>query len=472
MTHSLQFRLMAAFFLVILVTMGTVFFLINQSTRNEIRQFEQRTEQMRTGRMEFELSAYYSRQQDWEGIQPSVQQWGNLYGRRIIVTDANNVVVADSEGTLLGTQYHPDSPGTVLGNQPRPVFLGRPLPPRALPPPEGQNTIGTLYINPELPAAERASLLYQPIGRFFLWGGLLAVIIAILLTFVLSRHILSPIQALTITAGQLGQGNFSERVKSPDKGEVGTLAKAFNKMADDLERAERLRRNLVADVSHELRTPLSNIQGYLEAMRDGVVTVDASAIQSLYEEATLLSRLTEDLQDLTLAEAEDLRLVRQAEDINKIINRTVTAMQAQSGTKGISLVINLPDGLPLCNIDSQRISQVLHNLINNAVAHTPREGNITIAARQQDKWVEVSVTDTGEGIPAEELPFIFERFYRVDKSRARKTGGHGLGLTIAKRLVESHGGKIEAQSEVGKGSCFSFTVPVAEQFETTLEHDS
>ena len=443
--------------------MGTVFFLINQSTRNEIRQFEQSTEQLRTGRIEFELSAYYSRQQDWKGIQPSVQQWGNLYGRRIIVTDVNDMVVGDSEGILLGTKYLPDSPGTVLGNQPPPVFPGRPLAPRALPPPGGQSSIGTLYINPELPAAERASLLYQPIGRFFLWGGLLAVVIAILLTFVLSRRILSPIHALTVTAGQLGRGNFSERVKSPDKGEVGTLAQAFNKMADDLERAERLRRNLVADVAHELRTPLSNIQGYLEAIRDGVVTADAAAIQSLYEEATLLSRLTEDLQDLTLAEAGELRLVRQAKDITKIINQTVTAMQAHAATKGISLVVNITAELPLCDIDSHRISQVLYNLVDNAVAHTPQGGTITVAARQQDKWVEVSVTDTGEGIPAEELANLFERFYRVDKSRTRKTGGHGLGLTIARRLVESHGGKIEAQSEVGKGSRFTFTIPVLEQ---------
>ncbi|MDO8716531.1 MAG: ATP-binding protein [Dehalococcoidales bacterium] len=472
MTHSLQFRLMTAFFLVILVTMGTVFFLINQSTRNEIRQFEQSTEQMRTGRIEFELSAYYARQQDWKGIQPSVQQWGNLYGRRIIVTDVNDMVVADSEGILLGTKYLPDSPGTVLGNQPRPVFPGRPLPPRPLPPPGGQSSIGTLYINPELPAAERASLLYQPIGRIFLWGGLLAVVIAILLTFVLSRRILSPIHALTVTAGQLGRGNFSERVKTPDKGEVGTLAQAFNKMADDLERAERLRRNLVADVAHELRTPLSNIQGYLEAIRDGVVTADASAIQSLYEEATLLSRLTEDLQDLTLAEAGELRLVRQAEDINKIINRTVTAMQAQAIGKGISLAIDLPDGIPLCNIDSHRISQVLHNLLDNAVAHTPQGGTITVTARQQGEWVEVSVTDTGEGIPAEELANVFERFYRVDKSRARKTGGHGLGLTIAKRLVESHGGKIEAHSEFGKGSRITFTAPVAEPITPSKHSDS
>lgn len=318
-------------------------------------------------------------------------------------------------------------------------------------------------MNPELPQAERSSFLivYQAIGRYFLWGGLLAIVTAVLITFVLSRHILSPIRALTVTAGHLGSGDFSKRVRSSDKGDVGALAQAFNNMADDLERAEKMRRNLVADVAHELRTPLSNIQGYLEAILDGAVKADAATIRSLYEELTLLSRLINDLQELTLAEAGELKLVRQAEDITQVINQTVTAMQAQATAKEISLAINAPGTFPLCDIDFNRIRQVLHNLLDNAMAHTHQGGTITISAHQQDKWVAVSVADTGEGIPAEELPFIFERFYRVDKSRTRKTGGYGLGLTIAKRLVESHGGEIEAQSEAGKGSCFTFTVPVS-----------
>jgi two-component system sensor histidine kinase BaeS len=233
-------------------------------------------------------------------------------------------------------------------------------------------------------------------------------------------------------------------------------------MAGDLERAERLRRNLVADTAHELRTPLSNIQGYLEAIRDGVVQPDTATINSIHEEVILLSRLIDDLQELALAEAGKLNMVRQAENISTIINQAVAAMQPRASAKGVSLLTDLPDGLPLCDIDSHRISQVLRNLMDNAVVHTPEGGTVTVAARHQDKWIEVSVTDTGEGIPAEDLPNIFERFYRVDQSRARATGGHGLGLTIAKRLVEAHGGKIDVQSELGKGSRFTFTLPVPE----------
>jgi signal transduction histidine kinase len=188
---------------------------------------------------------------------------------------------------------------------------------------------------------------------------------------------------------------------------------------------------------------------------------DAATIRSLNEEAALLSRLVNELQELSLAEAGELKLVYQREDIANLVKQAVTPWQPQLAAREISLSLDLPDNLPLVNIDWQRVTQVLHNLLENAVAYTGRGGTIIVAATQQDDWVEVSVSDTGEGIPAEDLPNIFERFYRVDRSRARATGGSGLGLTIARRLVEAHGGKITARSELGKGSRFSFTLPIA-----------
>jgi len=219
---------------------------------------------------------------------------------------------------------------------------------------------------------------------------------------------------------------------------------------------------MVADVAHELRTPLSNIQGYLEALRDGVMKPDKAAIRSLYEEASLLSRLVDDLQELSLAEAGELKLVRRAEDIGELIQQAVVAVETQKKSQGVALAVELPERLPPVNIDSRRIGEVLRNLLENAVAHTGQGDTITVVARQLDKLVEISVTDTGEGIPDKDLPNIFERFYRVDKSRTRATGGSGLGLTIAKRLVEAHGGQIEIQSEPRKGSRFAFTIPVSD----------
>jgi signal transduction histidine kinase len=447
MIHSLRFRLVASFTLVILVLISSVFFFINRTTQDEIRRFEEQVDQMRAARMEVELSHYYLQQGDWNGIQPFVEQWGNLYGQRIILTDANGIVVADSEGDLLGELYAPDSPGRLLS------------------PPGQAGAIGTLRITPESSSDvsfTSLQILFRAIGRFFIWGGLIAVAIALVMTFFLSRRILAPVKALTSATRQLGRGDFSQRVKTKDKGELGELAQAFNSMSSDLERAEKLRQNMVADVAHELRTPLSNLRGYLEAVRDGVIKPDADTIRSLDEEAALLSRLVDDLQELSLAEAGELKLVCQAEDIGELIRQTVAGLQVQATTKGLSVSVDLPDMLPAVNIDSRRISQVLRNLLENALAHTAEGGTISVTARQQERWVEVSVIDTGEGIPAEDLPYIFERFYRVDKSRARATGGSGLGLTIARRLVEAHGGTITAQSELGKGSCFSFTIPIAE----------
>ena len=447
MIHSLRFRLVASFTLVILVLIGSVFFFINRTTQDEIRRFEERVDQIRAVRMEVELSHYYLQQGDWEGIQPFVEQWGNLYGQRIIVTDANGIVVADSEGDLLGELYAPDSPGRLLS------------------PPCQAGAIGTLHITPESSSdvgLVSLQILFVAIGHFFIWGGLIAVAIALVITFLLSRRILAPVKALTSAARQLGRGDFSQRVQVKDKGELGELADTFNSMATDLERAEQLQRNMVADIAHELRTPLSNLRGYLEAVRDGVIKPDADTVRSLDEEAALLSRLVDDLQELSLAEAGELKLICQAENIGELIKQTVGGLQAQATTKGLSVSVDLPDKLPLVNIDSPRISQVLRNLLENALAHTAEGDAITVTAAQQGNWLEVSVTDTGEGIPAEDLPNIFERFYRVDKSRARTTGGSGLGLTITKRLVEAHGGTITVESEQGKGSRFSFTLPVAD----------
>ncbi len=447
MIHSLRFRLLVAFTLAILVAIVTTFFFINQATQDEIRRFGERVERTRVGRMEIELTRYYLRQGDWEGIQPLMKQWGNLYGQRIILTDADGIVVADSEATLLREVYAPDLTGRLLSS------------------PWQAGTIGTIYVTPtSSPEIDLNSLqiVFNAIGRFFIWGGLVALVIGLLITFFLSRRILAPVKSLTLAAKRLGQGDFSQRVQSKDKSEVGELAQTFNAMASDLERAEQMKRNMVADVAHELRTPLSNIRGYLEAARDGVIKPDADTFRSLDEEVTLLSRLVDDLQELSLAEAGELKLVWQAENIGELIKQTVATVRVQAVVKGVSVSIDLPAKLPRVNIDFNRIGQVLNNLLDNALAHTTKGDVITIAARQQDNQVEVSVADTGGGIPAEELPNIFERFYRVDKSRTRATGGSGLGLTIARYLIEAHGGKIEVQSEPGKGSRFTFTLPVSE----------
>ncbi|OGO23463.1 MAG: hypothetical protein A2Z28_05760 [Chloroflexi bacterium RBG_16_51_9] len=455
----MRFRLLIAFTLAILVAIGSTFFFVSLATRGEIERYGERVDEARITRMQTELSRFYLLYRDWSGIQPYVEQWGNLYGQRIIVADSTGTVVADSQAELLGQRKNPDLSG-------RPLSMGQAMGPGMMPAIGQRPVIGTLYVtekpSPDL-GLESVQVLFRVIGRYFIWGGLLAVIIALLIAVLLSERILAPVKALTLAARQLGQGDLSQRVESKDKSEMGELAQAFDTMAENLERTEQSRKNMVADIAHELRTPLSNIKGYLEAVSDGVIKPDTDTIGKLDEEATLLARLVEDLQELSLAEAGTLKLVCNPENIAGLVNQTVAIVQAKALAKGLSLSAKLPDKLPLVNIDAHRISQVLRNLLENAITHSAAGGTITVDVRAQDnRTIEVSVTDTGQGIPPEELPLIFERFYRVDKSRTRATGGSGLGLTIAKRLVEAHGGKITAQSEMGKGSRFSFTIPASE----------
>ncbi len=471
MIHKLNFRLLAAFTVVIIVTIGAAFFLTYQNTRNEIVQMGERIELDQDRNMQRELSRYFQIVNNWDSIQPYIEQWGQLYQRRIILADSANVVVADSDGQLLGNVYNDSLVDEEMAQIPI-SDTGQVL--EIIVPHEqggpwmasiSTDTIGMLYVVhggfPNINATA-LQITYDSIGRFYIWGGLVAIVLAVLLTFLLSRRILAPVKALTNATRHFGRGDFSHRVEDKDRSELGELAKSFNSMAGNLERIERLRRDMVADVAHELRTPLSNLKGYLEAINDGVVKPDKKTMRSLNEEAASLSRLVADLQELSLADAGELKMTFQPENIKDLVQETIDASQSKIKAKGLKLITDLPDGLPAVNIDAHRIKQVLYNLLDNAIAHTGKGGKVTVKVLEKDKMVTVSVADTGEGVPSEDLPMIFERFYRVDKSRTRHTGGSGLGLTIAKRLVEAHGGKISVESRPGKGSIFTFTLPVSQ----------
>jgi len=445
--YGLWFRLLVAFAVIIVVTVGTIYLFASQRIAVEMEEYRTESEQYRTDQIQSRLYLHYLKQErSWESVQSVVVDTSRVSGTHIILAAVNGTVIADSQWTLIGTNYTDSSDG------PLELYWGTEF-------------LGRVYISPD-PKADPYVAPFQrlatSINRSLLLGGSLAIVIALVLTFVLSRRLSSPIGVLAKAARRLGGGDLSQRVQLKGKGEVGVLAQAFDSMATDLEHAEQLRRNLVADVAHELRTPLSNIQGYLEAIRDRVMKPNATTIRSLNEETALLSRLIDELQELSLAEAGELKLIYQVEDIAKLVKQAVNSWQPQVAAKEILLSLDLPDNLPLVNIDRQRVNEVLYNLLENAVVHTSKGGTINVAATRHGDWVEISVSDTGEGIPAEDLPNIFERFYRVDRSRARATGGSGLGLTIARRLVEAHGGEIAVQSELGKGSSFSFTLPIAE----------
>ncbi|MCW6003164.1 HAMP domain-containing protein [Micromonospora sp. CPCC 205371] len=274
----------------------------------------------------------------------------------------------------------------------------------------------------------------------------------------LSRRVRRPTVRPTEAAGRLGRGDLASRVSVSGGDEVAELGRSFNRMADSLQRAEERQRRLVADVAHELRTPLANLRGYLEALKDGVIAPDTELFASLHEEAVLQQRIVNDLQDLALAEAGTLAYHRVVIDLAELLETARTAHLAVAETAGVRLAVAVHEPV-LVNVDPDRMRQVFGNLISNAIRATAAGGSVTLTAGHMGGSVVVRVADTGTGIPAEALPNVFDRFWRGDQARGRRTGGSGLGLAIVRQIVTDHHGTIVVASQVGVGTTFTLTLP-------------
>ncbi|MGB3904214.1 MAG: ATP-binding protein, partial [Anaerolineae bacterium] len=446
--RSLWFKLTAALLLVTMLGVGLSILIPGIVT---IRSFESfvnssRAEE-RTGLAEA-LATYYSSQGSWEGVNSLVFWFPGRMGHgmgpggmpgmmpgmtrpwRFKLADENGVVIAPSRSVDIGQELSPDELAASI--------------PLAV---EGQ-TVGFLLPSPLMDSfSDLESAFLGQVSRTIVPVGIAACAVAILLGLLLTWQLTGPLRKLTAAAGAIAGGDLSHRVDVRSKDELGQLAQAFNDMASSLDRTEKLRQDMVADIAHELRTPLSVMRGNLEAILDGVFEPTEETIASIHKETVLLTRLVDDLQELALAEAGQLKIDRELTDLASLVKRAVASVAPRAAKDDIIVVHYLPSDLPLVDVDPQRIRQVLLNLLDNALRHSPEGGTVSVKGRELEKAVQVDVTDQGPGLDDEELSLVFERFYRRDRARARATGGAGLGLTIVKQLVEAHGGRVWAESE-------------------------
>jgi signal transduction histidine kinase len=297
-------------------------------------------------------------------------------------------------------------------------------------------------------------------------AGAAAAALALGMARWLARGMTQPLRDMARAAQRMETGDYSQRVHTASRDEVGQLATAFNNMSAELESLERLRRDLVANVSHELRTPISALRAHLENLLDGVEPADPETLQVMLAQSERLGRLVDQLLELSRLESGELRLNRSAVPLHPLVREVLSEIEVARADRGVRMRDDVPDDLPPVVVDPERVHQVLFNLLDNAVRYTPAGGEVTVSAHAADGSCEIAVADTGPGIAPEHLPRLFERFYRADAARSRGDGGTGIGLAIARSVVEAHGGRIRAESRVGQGSVFTFDLPVARVAET------
>jgi signal transduction histidine kinase len=324
------------------------------------------------------------------------------------------------------------------------------------PVPPGTQQSGRLGPPPPPPALRRA--LWEATAIVALFGVAVALWLA--------RGIVKPVTDLTGAAETLSRGMAVPPLLARNRDEIGVLSETFNRMtaylaAESARRtaAEEQRRRLLAGIAHELRSPLFVIQGTVEGMLDGVIETGPENLTTIHRHAMLLRRLITDLRDLSLAETGHLALHRQSTNLRQLVHDVAHTLAQAAADRGASLSEDTPAEVPTVDGDPDRLRQILHNLIENAILHTPSGGRILIRLRADGDWIHLSVSDTGSGIAADDVPHIFDHFYRGDPARARRTGGSGLGLAMVKSLVEAHGGHVAVDSTVGLGSTFSVTLP-------------
>ncbi|HSQ16824.1 MAG TPA: ATP-binding protein, partial [Anaerolineales bacterium] len=432
----MRLKLFLSFLLVIVVAVAGVALIVQLGTAREVRSFMFGGGMGIITEMQTALEDYYAANGTWEGVASVLsttrthgmgQGQGGMMNQRFRVADAQGEVVADSAGTAVGT---------ILTNSELEAATELQV---------GGETVGYLVAQSGTGYTQGdESFLLTRLNQAALIAGLAAGGLALGLAALLAMQLLRPVRALTQAARGMAQGDLSQRVAVRGKDEIAELGQAFNLMAGSLQQAEDSRRAMTADIAHELRTPLAVQRANLEALQDGVYPLKSENLQPVLEQNRLLTRLVDDLRTLAMADAGQLTLERTPADLGELVRQVVERFQSQADRQAVHLELNRPDKTPLVSLDTIRVEQILTNVLSNGLRYTPQGGTIWVNVQGKGPEVTVTVRDSGPGIPEESLPFVFERFYRVDKARARAEGGSGLGLAIARQLARAHGGELSA----------------------------
>jgi signal transduction histidine kinase len=448
--RSLAFKLTLAFLLVGLIGAMLMAFFLWQNTQRRFDQFVADRDQFSSVNM---LAQYYQANGSWDGVE-TVFDRGRFqalgpYSHR------GALVLVDAGGQVVFRQ----------GDNREIIQLLRHLRGRAVPIEVDGVVVGHLLADPlsyrPLPGSAEAVFL-TGMTRAITLSALGATAIALVLGILLARTLTRPIRELTVATRTLAKGDLGGQVAVRTQDEMGELATSFNQMSADLAQASQLRRQMTADIAHELRTPLSLILGYTESLSDGKLPAAQETFDIMHDEAQHLSRLIDDLRTLSLADAGELLLNRRPVDPPPLLERTRLAHAPEAQRRGISIQVEVAPDLPQVEVDPGRIAQVLENLMSNALRYTPEGGQVILSAGARANSVYLRVQDNGAGIPPEDLPYVFDRFYRAEKSRQRHEGESGLGLAIAKSIVDAHDGTLSVDSTPGEGTGFIIALPAVE----------
>ena len=449
--RSLSVKLTLAFLLVGLIGAVLVAFLIRRATQ---REFDRLVVDQNQQALVDILTRYYLAAGSWNGVETAFRPGGtNLSAEHHGMpwdSRRNLFMIADSDGRVI-FGGNPRNTGRQLSS----ANLMKGVPLKA-----DETTVGWLIFAPTLDHWEAGTPegdFLVSVSRATYISALAAISIALVLGSVLAYTMTRSLRELTAATKELAQGKLGSQVKVRSRDELGDLATSFNQMSSELEHSTQLRRKMTADIAHDLRTPLSVMMGYTEALSDGKLEASPEIFRVMHTEALHLSHLVDDLKTLSLADARELPLNPQTISPADLLRRAESSYRVQAERKEISLQIEIQPDLPKIKVDVERMAQVLGNLVSNALRYTPAGGEIRLKAEQSDGKVILSIADNGAGIAAEDLPYIFERSFRGDRARQQEEGETGLGLAIAKSLVEAQGGKVAVGSQTGKGTRFTLT---------------